>query len=272
MSHSLTCPTFVTFNFALHCPQRHGLQALRWAVNDPSCTCVASVVCTSLFEFVSCRVHGPEQSVSALKLLWGVHSSADSEDAVLAVIRCIAKCCQDTRPEVQGSSHLLLQSVLLDSRANVLKPTAWKMVFDSVLFPLLSEAAGMHQGDRENDAKPTTAANLELPIALGEVFALRAGNLVRLPRFHETWVAYLKLLEKFANASSVITPQSSVVGDFRQSMDRMRQLGAFQAGDDTAGKEMEDLTWAVIGEMRADVCEEFRRAGNVKHVSVSDSR
>ena len=107
-------------------------------------------------------------------------------------------------------------------------------------------------------------AESELPIALGKVFALRAGNLVRLPRFHETWVAYLKLLEKFANLNTVITPQSGVVSEFRLSMDRMRQLGAFQAGDDTAGKEMEDLTWAIIGEMRADVCEEFRRAGNVK--------
>ena len=229
---------------------------------------MASILCTSLFEFVSCRVHGEKQSVSALKLLWGVHASANSEDAILAVIRCIAKCCQDTRPDVQGSSHLLLQSVLLDSRANVLKPTSWNMVFDSVLFPLLSGIAGMHNG--ESEAKAANPAESELPIALGKVFALRAGNLVRLPRFHETWVAYLKLLEKFANLNTVITPQSGVVSEFRLSMDRMRQLGAFQAGDDTAGKEMEDLTWAIIGEMRADVCEEFRRAGNVKHVA--DSR
>ena len=239
-------------------------------MTDPSCTCAPALLCDSLSEFVSCHAHGVDQSLGALKLLWGVHTSTQSEGASLVVIRCIAACCRDSRPQLQDHSFVLLQAVLMDKRASGLPPTAWQAAFDSVLFPLLGEVADQRAADtdgRRDDAAASSAVRSALPIELGKVFSLRAGNLVRLPRFHETWVAYLKLLEKFAGLTEEVVPHCDVVLAFGESMGRLRQLGVFKAGDESVGKEIEDLTWAIIGEMRADICGEFRRVGKLKHDS-----
>ena len=77
----------------------------------------------------------------------------------------------------------------------------------------------------------------------------------------------MKLLEKFAGLTEEVVPHCDVVLAFGESMGRLRQLGVFKAGDESVGKEIEDLTWAIIGEMRADICGEFRRVGKLKHDS-----
>eukprot|EP00742_Colponemidia_sp_Colp-10_P009616 GILJ01010503.1.p1 GENE.GILJ01010503.1~~GILJ01010503.1.p1 ORF type:complete len:1514 (+),score=239.29 GILJ01010503.1:28-4569(+) len=180
----------------------------------------------------------------------------------LPVCQAISSLCRDVRREVRlDALGVLTKTLLVPSSVCIENPQAWRICFEQVLFPLISDkeftsgmsgsALTLPSNQRNDDDIRIKAATV-----VCRVFLRQLSVLTNLPDFHHLWLKLLKILLEAtpSRTQTSPTPPKESVTTLQESLyEHLKNLllvasvdGCLDIASQRCGQDVWDMTWSVL--------------------------
>jgi len=181
--------------------------------------------------------------------------------------------CNDQRLEIRIRAIDCLHKALLSSGVSIRSHLLWKIAFESLLVPLLTNTEEVVQSE---DIQEPEEVGKEKEIPLIEYFDVRIKIcnllvhvflenitiLVNIPDFHMFWLFFLGSLERYMTVASDSNGKLSFhfIESMRNILIAMKEQGVLKQVREDTGQDLLEVTFSVIDSFRPDIKAELEKS------------
>jgi len=154
----------------------------------------------------------------------------------LPVLKGFCVLCVDSRQDVRNHAMAFLQRALLSPNTASLNPNTWRLCFELVLFPLLTDM--LQPMAIQIDARELEEIRGRAAGMLSKIFLQYVKPLSSLSEFPQIWLKVLQYVQMYTKTNSEILADT-VLESLKNMILVISKAGIFD-------KELWDLTWVTL--------------------------